>query len=130
MSKPYGALRLMVSAMVGAGVFALAGSVRAKDAPALVLGYVVVPDLEQTLAHLDTLARTANPVGPTGGWRRALQNALGDSDLAQLRPGAPLVFVIVGRANGEQPPTGAWVLSVADPAPLETALARHGWKTK
>jgi hypothetical protein len=102
-----------------------------KALPGGLIGYVLLPSIDQTLAHMEKAGARFAPSGaapPVGMLRMALGQRLGDPELVHLTTSRPLLLAVQQSAP-LQAPTFVALLPARDEAyaPMFEAL---GWKTR
>lgn len=99
---------------------------RAADA----LGYIVVPDLEALLGHVEAASNAIAPdASAPGAAREGLAKALGVPGLEGLAA-RPLLLVLLKAQGPMAPPRPVLFVPVKDAKPYETTVANLGWKSR
>jgi hypothetical protein len=94
------------------------------------LGYVVVPDLEALLAHVEAASNAIAPTAlPPGAAREGLAKQLGVPGLEGLAA-RPLLLVLLKGQGPMAPPRPVLFLPVKDAKAYETTIANLGWKSR
>lgn len=96
-----------------------------------VLGYIMVPSLDATLGHVETMAAAFAP-GQTqpGMLKQQLGTMVGDPDMSGLDGSKPILLMILKSENASGPAPVTAFIPVKNAAPYEQALTGLGMQTR